>query len=307
MKTAAVIGLGTMGPGIAATLARNGLDVKAYDVSAEQIEKAPGEADTALQVLERIGGKKAEKEGRITYLSDLAEAVEGADLVVETVPENADIKAEVFAALDKHAGTGAILASNTSGIPITKLQASTTRPERVVGMHWSNPPHVIPVIEVIAGEKTSADVVQTMRNLITGMGLEPVVVKRDVPGFVENRVLYAIMRECLSLVDKDVIDPQDLDTCVKWGIGYKLAVIGPLELLDVAGLDIYQAVASYLNKDLSTEGGVSAAITERTGRGDLGMKTGKGIYDYTPEEIQKLRMSRAGKLVGVRKTLEGAG
>jgi 3-hydroxybutyryl-CoA dehydrogenase/5-formyl-3-hydroxy-2-methylpyridine 4-carboxylate dehydrogenase len=305
MKTAAVVGLGTMGPGIAATLAKGGMDVRTYDLKPEVVEKAKGDVQTAFGVLERIGRPKAEKTGAVTFHNDLAETVSNADLVIESVPEKADIKAQVFAELDRLARPDAMLASNTSGIPISKLQQSAKRPGRVIGMHWSNPPHVIPVIEVIAGAKTEAAEVEKLKGLINGLGLYPVVVKKDVPGFVENRVLYAIMRECLALAENGVIDPADLDTCVKWGIGFKLAVIGPLELLDVAGLDIYQAVASYLNADLDKRGDVSPMITERIKRGDLGMKSGNGIYRYTPEQIQQLRMARAGKLVGVRKTLEG--
>jgi 5-formyl-3-hydroxy-2-methylpyridine 4-carboxylic acid 5-dehydrogenase len=305
MKTAAVVGLGTMGPGIAATLAKGGMDVRTYDLKPEVVEKAKGDVQTAFAVLDRIGRPKAEKTGTVSFHTDLAESVTGVDLVIESVPERLEIKAKVFADLDRLARPDAMLASNTSGIPITKLQESTARPGRVIGMHWSNPPHVIPVIEVIAGAKTDKAQVDSLKSLINGLGLYPVVVKKDVPGFVENRVLYAIMRECLALAENDVIDPTDLDTCVKWGIGFKLAVIGPLELLDVAGLDIYQAVASYLNADLDNRGDVSSMITERIARGDLGMKTGNGIYRYTPEQIQQLRMARAGKLVGVRKTLEG--
>ena len=305
MKTAAVVGLGTMGPGIAATLAKGGMDVRTYDLKPEVVEKAKGDVQTAFAVLERIGRPKAEKTGAVSFHGDLAETVAGADLIIESVPEKLEIKAKVFADLDRMCRPDAMLASNTSGIPISKLQESAGRPGRVIGMHWSNPPHVIPVIEVIAGAKTEKAEVEKLKALINGLGLYPVVVKKDVPGFVENRVLYAIMRECLALAENDVIDPADLDTCVKWGIGFKLAVIGPLELLDVAGLDIYQAVASYLNADLDKRGDVSSMITERTKRGDLGMKTGNGIYRYTPEQIQQLRMARAGKLVGVRKTLEG--
>jgi 5-formyl-3-hydroxy-2-methylpyridine 4-carboxylate dehydrogenase len=305
MKTAAVVGLGTMGPGIAATLAKGGMDVRTYDLKPEVVEKAKGDVQTAFAVLERIGRPKAEKTGAVTFHGDLAETVADADLIIESVPEKLEIKAKVFADLDRLSRPDAMLASNTSGIPISKLQESAGRPGRVIGMHWSNPPHVIPVIEVIAGNKTDKAQVEALKALINGLGLYPVVVKKDVPGFVENRVLYAIMRECLALAENDVIDPADLDTCVKWGIGFKLAVIGPLELLDVAGLDIYQAVASYLNADLDKRGDVSPMITERIARGDLGMKTGNGIYRYTPEQIQQLRMARAGKLVGVRKTLEG--
>ncbi len=295
--------MGTMGPGIAATLAHKGMEVHCYDASNEATARAKGGVEGAFAVLDRIGGGSA-KRGQVHFHDSLKEAVKPAGLVIESVPEVAEIKSAVFAELEKAAAPDAILASNTSGIPIARLQEAVSSPGRVVGMHWSNPPHIIPMIEVIAGAKTAPEVVQKLKDTITGLGLLPVVVKKDVPGFVENRVLYAIMRECLALSEDGVIDPEGLDTCVKWGIGFKLSVIGPLELLDVAGLDIYQAVANYLNAELDNRADVSPAITERIARGDLGMKTGKGIYDYTPERIAELRQARAQKLVAVRKILE---
>jgi 3-hydroxybutyryl-CoA dehydrogenase/5-formyl-3-hydroxy-2-methylpyridine 4-carboxylate dehydrogenase len=130
------------------------------------------------------------------------------------------------------------------------------------------------------------------------------VVQKDVPGFVENRVLYALLRVCVDLVDQGVIDAEGLDTCVSWGIGYKLSVIGPMALLDMAGLDIYQAVGSYLNKELCNRGDLSPYVTERTKAGKLGMKTGSGVFSYTPEKIAELRGLRAKRLVAVRKALE---
>ena len=169
-------------------------------------------------------------------------------------------------------------------------------------MHWSNPPHVIPMIEVIPGERTSAETTATAVALVERIGYEAVV-EGEVPGFVENRILYAIMREAVDLVDRGIIDADGMDRCVRWGIGYKLAVIGPMELLDMAGLDIYQAVGSYLNKDLCNGTEVSKTITDRTAAGNLGMKTGSGLYDYTPERINELRAMRARKLVAVRKAL----
>jgi 5-formyl-3-hydroxy-2-methylpyridine 4-carboxylic acid 5-dehydrogenase len=303
MKNVAIIGTGTMGPGMAATLARGGMDVACYDASEAARDKAPGEVTTALAVLDRIGGPASTTTGAVTMRPDLADAVTDADLVIEAVPENAEVKAAVFRDLDRLSKPDAILASNTSGIPITKIQASVSDPRRVVGMHWSNPPHVIPVIEVIAGEQTAPEVVERLRQLVADLGLMPVRVLRDVPGFVENRVLYAIMRECLSLVDKGVISPEELDTCVQWGIGFKLAVIPPLQLLDVAGLDIYKAVASYLNADLDGSSDVSGTVTSRVERGDLGMKTGQGLFEYTPARAAELRKERAGKLVAVRRAI----
>lgn len=305
MKKIAIIGTGTMGPGMAATLARSGMDVRCFDTSEEALSRTPGEVETAFSVLDRIGGVAAPERGNVSVHGDLGEAVNGAELVIECVPENADIKAAVFADLERLAPSDAVLATNTSGIPVTTIQKPLQNPGRVVGMHWSNPPHVIPVIEVIAGDHTSMDVVERLRQMIEELGLVSVRVLKDVPGFVENRVLYAIMRECLSLVDNGVVSAEELDTCVQWGIGFKLAVIPPLQLLDVAGLDIYNAVAGYLNKDLDSRPDVSETITERIERGDLGMKTGSGLFSYTPEHAQELRQSRAQKLIAVRRTLQG--
>jgi 3-hydroxybutyryl-CoA dehydrogenase/5-formyl-3-hydroxy-2-methylpyridine 4-carboxylate dehydrogenase len=285
-----------------AVLARAGIETALYDVSEEQLEKAKAGSELAGQVLERLEAAQ-EDGGSLRFESDLAAALEGADFVLEAVPEKLELKQEVFPRFEEHVAEDAILASNTSGIPITRIAEVTKHPGRVVGMHWSNPPHLIPMIEVIPGDQTSQETVDATSELVRRIGYNPVV-EREVPGFVENRILYAILRECLDLVDRGIIDPEGLDLNVRWGIGYKLAVIGPMELLDMAGLDIYNAVGSYLNQDLSTSGEVSKTIRDRIEQGRLGMKTGGGIYDYTPEQIEELRAKRAGKLVAVRKALE---
>jgi 3-hydroxyacyl-CoA dehydrogenase len=303
VRRAAVIGTGTMGPGMGAVLARAGIETALYDVSAEALERAKAGVQLAEGALDRLEAPKDDG-GSLRFEDDLAAALEGADLVLEAVPEKLELKQEVFPRFEQHVAENAILASNTSGIPITKIAAVCERPERVVGMHWSNPPHLIPMIEVIPGERTEQRVVDDACELIRRFGYHPVV-EKEVPGFVENRILYAILRECLDLVDRGIIDPEGLDLNVRWGIGYKLAVIGPMELLDMAGLDIYNAVGSYLNQDLSTSGEVSSTIRDRIAEGKLGMKTGSGIYEYTPEQIDQLRGQRAAKLVAVRKALEG--
>jgi 3-hydroxyacyl-CoA dehydrogenase len=308
VKTVAVVGAGTMGPGMAATFARYGFKTALFDVKPEQIEKAKGTVDFVYTTLIR-GGFATEEEaaaGRanLTYTGDLAEAVGNADFVVETVPERADIKTEVFKQLDAATKPGTVLASNTSGIPITTLGAAVSDPGRVVGMHWSNPPHVIPVIEVIRGEKTSQEAVDLTWAMVEKIGMVPAEVKRDIAGFVENRILYAIMREALHLLDEGVASAEDIDKITKWGIGYKLAVIGPLELLDMAGLDIYTAVASYLNKDLSNNTGISSTVTSKVDEGKLGIKTQGGLFEYTPEQIQELQQRRGRLLLGTKKVLQ---
>jgi 3-hydroxybutyryl-CoA dehydrogenase/5-formyl-3-hydroxy-2-methylpyridine 4-carboxylate dehydrogenase len=304
VRRAAVIGTGTMGPGMGAVLARAGLETALYDVSPEALERARGGAGLAAGVLDRLEAPQVDG-GSLRFESELGAALAGADVVLEAVPERLELKHEVFPQFEQHVGPDAILASNTSGIPITKIASVCEHPGRVVGMHWSNPPHLIPMIEVIPGEQTEQSAVDATCELVRSFGYHPVV-EKEVPGFVENRILYAILRECLDLVDRGIIDPAGLDLNVRWGIGYKLAVIGPMELLDMAGLDIYNAVGSYLNQDLSTSDEVSSTIRDLIEENRLGMKTGGGIYDYTPEQIEALRAQRAARLVAVRKALESA-
>lgn len=303
----AIMGMGTMGPGMAARLARGGLQVTAYDVAPAAIERARTMLATAETVLDALGiASPAAGVGTVRFTDDIGEAVSGANLVIENVPENISIKAEVYGEIDALVASDTIVASDTSGIPITQLQAHISNPARMVGMHWSNPPHIIPMIEVIAGEQTAPETVQAIREFIRSLGLLPVVVKKDVPGFVENRVLYALLREVVDLVERGVIEPEDIDTCVSWGIGYKLAVVGPMALLDMAGLDIYNSVSSFLNSDLSDRKDVAPMVGEKIAAGKLGIKSGGGIYAYTPERIAELQRERARKLVAIRRILEGS-
>jgi 3-hydroxybutyryl-CoA dehydrogenase/5-formyl-3-hydroxy-2-methylpyridine 4-carboxylate dehydrogenase len=291
-----------MGPGMAARLARGGLEVRCFDTSPEALARGAAALPMVRGVMDRLG--IPDRGGAVRSCATLEEAVAGADLVIENVPERIEVKETVFRAIEPLLAEGAILASDTSGIPISRLQAFVARPGRVVGMHWSNPPHIIPVIEVIPGERTDEPVAQAVETLIRDIGLIPVRVKRDVPGFVENRVLYALLRECVELVEQGVIEPEGLDAIVSWGIGYKLAVVGPMSLLDMAGLDIYRSVASYLNADLSAAATVSPMIEARVAEGRLGIKSGAGLFDYTPERIRELQAERARKLVATRLALE---
>ncbi len=305
IKRIAIIGLGTMGPGMAARLARGGLDVVACDVAPAAIERARTMLGVAEGVLDDLGIAAPEGgTGSVRFTDDIADAVAGADLVIENVPEDIAIKAEVYRRIDGLIPPETIVASDTSGIPITKLQAHTSHPRRMVGMHWSNPPHIIPMIEVIGGAETAPETVATIRELIRSIGLLPVVVKKDVPGFVENRVLYALLREAVDLVERGVIEPEDLDTCVSWGIGYKIAVVGPMALLDMAGLDIYKSVSSFLNANLSNRADVAPMVLEKTDASKFGIKSGEGMFSYTPEQTKALQGERARKLVAVRRILE---
>jgi 3-hydroxybutyryl-CoA dehydrogenase/5-formyl-3-hydroxy-2-methylpyridine 4-carboxylate dehydrogenase len=276
--------------------------VALFDVKPEALERAQGTVGMVEGVLDRLEVPKADG-GSISYEGDRARALRGAQIVLEAVPEQLELKRSLFAEIEDEISPETIIASNTSGIPVTRLAEGLQHPQRVVGWHWSNPPHLIPMNEVIPGERTEPDVTAAVEELTRRIGYHPVTLKKEVPGFVENRVLYAIMRECLALVDEGVIDTEGLDLCVKWGIGYKLAVVPPIQLLDMAGLDIYTSVASYLNASLSNESGVSSTATGLKDEGRLGIKAGGGFFDYTPERVKELGAQRAAALVAVRKAL----
>jgi len=300
-ETAAIVGTGTMGPGMGAVLERAGTKTFLYDIDPAALERAKLGVNLARGVLDRLEAPQVPG-GSIEFSTDLAVAVGGADLVMEAVPERLELKRQVFGELVSLAPESAVLASNTSGIPITKIAAGSSAAGRIIGMHWSNPPHLIPMIEVVPGEQTSTEVKDQLIDFIHSFGYEAVT-EREVPGFVENRILYAVLREVVELVERGIISHADMDTCVKWGIGYKLAVIGPLELIDMAGLDIYSSVGSYLNQDLSTASEVSSLITDKVAEGRLGIKTLGGIYDYDADEVKSIGATRAAKLIAVRKAL----
>ncbi len=302
VKRVAILGTGTMGPGMGAVMARAGMEVTLFDVKPEALEKAAATVSLAEGVLDRLEVPVAGG-GSVSYESDRAASLKGADVVCEAIPEQLELKRQVLSEVEDEISAEAIIASNTSGIPVTKIAEGMRHPERFIGWHWSNPPHLIPMNEIIPGEQTAPEVTAATEELTRRIGYHPVTLKKEVPGFVENRVLYAIMRECLALLDEGVMDAEGIDLCVKWGIGYKLAVIPPIHLLDMAGLDIYTSVASYLNSDLSNEAGVSSTATGLKDQGRLGIKTGGGFFDYTPEQIKELGAARAAALVGVRKVL----
>jgi 5-formyl-3-hydroxy-2-methylpyridine 4-carboxylic acid 5-dehydrogenase len=302
-----IIGAGTMGPGIAATFARHGYATTLCDIDAKQLDRARAGLDLVFATLQRGGfasdAQVAAARGRLTLAQAPASALEAADFVLENVPERLELKRAIFVELCEVVRGQAILASDTSGIPISALQAGMRHPERIVGMHWSNPPHLIPVIEVVRGKETATSTVRSTIALVESLQMLPAIVERDVPGFVENRILYAILREALHLLDEKVASAEDIDRIVKWGIGYKLGVIGPLRLLDMAGLDIYTAVAGYLNANLCNDPGISKTVAGKVAEGRLGLKTQAGLFDYTPEEIDRLARERGRLLVAAKKAL----
>jgi len=307
VKTAGVIGTGTMGPGIAQVLAQHGIGVQIYDIKEEQLRKARETLDRNLKLMSDAGfisKNDIERIGsQIQETRDLKAAVDGVDLVIEAIPEVLDLKTAIFADLDRLCAEGTILASNTSGLSITALAKATGRPGKVVGMHWWNPPIIIPVIEVIRGQATDDATVEVLTDLIMKIHKVPVLVKKDVPGFLGNRLQYALMREAIALLNEGVASAEDIDTMIKAGIGFKFPVMGPLETIDMAGLDLYHRVSQYLYKNLDSASSPPAIIEERVKNNELGLKTGKGFYDYSGTDVNKLMGQRISKLLVLLKDL----
>jgi 3-hydroxybutyryl-CoA dehydrogenase len=281
----AVIGAGLMGHGLAQVFAVAGHPVALYDPQPESLESAKSRIAANLSAL---GGDLTATE-RVSLHSTLGEAVAEADFVFEAAPEKLEIKQAIFAALEEVAPSGAILATNTSVMPVGQIAAAVTSADRVLGTHWWNPPYLVPLVEVVHAERTRDEVVLRTIALLRSVGKEPVHIKRDVPGFVGNRLQHALWREAFALVANGVCDAETVDRVVKASFGPRLAVMGPIETADYVGLDLTLDIHEQIIHDLDRTPGPSPYLRELVGRGDLGMKTGRGFRTWAPEDRERMR------------------
>ncbi len=285
-RTIGVLGAGTMGAGIIQLAAQTGHEVVACDHSVEALEKARVYVRDGLLRFARKGAfseEQAEEHyGRIHWTADL-EDMAGADAAIEVIVEKVAPKKEAFASLDEILPPDSLLLTNTSSISITDLASATGRPDKVCGTHFFTPPPVREAVEVPCGLLTSDETVERVKALITSFGKLPVVVKKDVPGFVANRFLMPMLIEAARLLEEGVASKEDIDLLVKKGIGFP---IGPFELGDFIGLDVSLDVLSYVHKELGDPYYTPPRILKELVRaGRLGRKTGGGFYDY-PEDSQ---------------------
>jgi len=283
VKKIAVLGAGLMGHGIAQVAAQVGkFEVSLRDVRQEFLDRGMNMIRDSLQRFRRKGliseGEVEETLSRIHPTLNLQEAVGDADLVIEAVPENLELKKGVFREVDQLAREGAILASNTSSLSITELASATKRPQNVCGMHFFNPPQLMKLVEVVRGAETSDETIRTVVEVARRMGKEPVVVKKDVPGFIVNRILIPALNEAAHLVWEGVADPEDVDRAVQLGLNWPM---GPLKLLDYIGLDTALAVTEVLQRELNyTKYQPCPMLKQMVRAGFLGRKTGKGFYEW---------------------------
>ena len=271
-----------MGSSMGETFAKYGYDVTLYDIFPSALEKAGNliRLNQETEVAEHVvtPEESAALLERIRYSEDKA-CFEGADLVVEAILEKLDVKHAFWAEISELVPEDAILASNTSGLSITAIAEVVKRPERFGGMHWINPPHLIPLIEVIQGKKTDDETAAAIRDMALAVEKKPVIVQ-DAPGFALNRIQLAVLRECLHIVEQGIATPEAVDDVMKYGLGMRYACLGPFEVCDLGGLDIFYNIASYLFEDLADEKAPFGMLADRFEKGQYGVKTAAGFYDY---------------------------
>jgi 3-hydroxybutyryl-CoA dehydrogenase len=281
----AVIGAGLMGHGIAQVFADAGHAVAIYDPDPAALARVPARVREIFDLL----GADAARADLISLHERLEDAVRGADLVIEAGPERVYVKREIFAALDALTGPEVILASNTSAIPIREIAEKCSNRARVLGAHFWNPPHFVPLVEVIQSDATDMRFVTRTMALLAGAGMSPVHVKRDIPGFIGNRLQHALKREAIALVANGVCDAETLDRVVTEGFGSRLGVLGPLEQSDMIGLGLTLDAHRVLIADLDRTPGPNPFLEAKVAAGETGMAVGEGFRRWTPEQAVAVR------------------
>ncbi|MGA7452758.1 MAG: 3-hydroxyacyl-CoA dehydrogenase family protein [Rhodoplanes sp.] len=274
-----------MGHGIAQVFALHGHDVAIHDPAPAALASVKTRIETNLRDL----GDDVSVVERVMPHDKLADAVRDADFIVEAALEDLPVKQALFADVEAVARPDAILASNTSVIPITAIMHGLRHRERALGTHWWNPPYLVPLVEVIGTEWTSREAIDFTMSLHIAVGKTPVHVKKDVPGFVGNRLQHALWREAISLVERGICDAETVDTVIKASFGRRLAVLGPLENADLVGTDLTLAIHKTVLPAIESRPAPSPYLEALVSRGKLGMKSGQGFRSWTPEQQSALR------------------
>ncbi|MED5525958.1 3-hydroxyacyl-CoA dehydrogenase NAD-binding domain-containing protein [Gallaecimonas pentaromativorans] len=289
MSIVAVIGAGTMGTAIAALLAGSQHQVTLIDPIPEALARA-----------------KARLPDTVNCQAVLTAAAD-AEVVIEAVPEQIGLKQRIFAELEKAVSTQCILATNTSGLSVNAIGEALSHPERLVGMHFFTPADIIPLVEVIRHRATTDSAVEKVLALLQGLGKKPVVVQKDIPGFIGNRLQHALAREAMSLLEKGVASSEDIDFVARWALGVRLVLTGPLEQRDVNGLDVHHAIAGYLYEDLENTTSPLAILSDKVARGELGVKSGQGFYPWPEPQASEASATRAKRLAALVQWLDDQG
>ena len=293
---AVVVGTGMMGPGIAATLAAGGIDTCLVSRKADSANEGLLQAKSLSTTLEKQGllssAQMATALKSLSCSSDLDAHVVSADLVVESIPEDLPLKQRFFQRLASVASPKAILASNTSGISISAIAEGCEHPERILTTHFWNPPYLMPLVEVVMGRRTVEPVAEQTMDILKRCGKIPVLVRKDTPGQLGNRLQHALVREAIHIIHEGIATAEDVDLAVKNGFGLRLPVWGVLEHADAVGLDLVKSVQDYVLPALRNEAFADPLLTQKVQEGDLGAKTGRGFYDWTVRDMNAAKAKR---------------
>lgn len=283
-----------MGHGIAQVFASKGHEVALTDSNNGALDRAIRQIRTNMNLLAQRGmGEPGDVEPAIRNIrttSSLEEAVSEARFILETIPEDLSLKQKLFRDIEGFCSPNAILATNTSVLSITEIASTAKNKERVIGTHFWNPPYLIPLVEIVGGKNTSQEVADYTYDLLRTAGKHPVRVKKDIPGFIGNRLQHALWREAVSIVNQGVADAETVDEVIKNSFGIRLPVLGPLETADMVGLDLTLQIHDYIFRYLDRTSEPSLILKQKVKDGELGFKTGIGFYTWNRERIEKCRM-----------------
>jgi 3-hydroxybutyryl-CoA dehydrogenase len=288
IKHVTVLGTGNMGPGIGLQFARAGYRVCLW--GPDDTFRAEGVANFNQNLedmvrecfMDEMDALTVQKHTSIT--ADLAEACDEAQFIVEAIPEVLELKQDMFSRLEDHCSHDAIIASNTSTLLPTPLSEKLNHKERLLVAHFWNPAHLAPLVEVCGSPATSPEVIEITMDILRKIGNEPVLMQKEIPGFIGNRIMHALNREALALIGAGVCDAEDIDKVVNASFGPRFAHLGPMEYLDFSGLDLIRNIQCYLYGDLDNTAGVMPVIEQLVTEGKLGMKTGTGLFDWSVKE-----------------------
>ena len=308
IDTVAVLGLGTMGHGISQSFAAAGFQVRCYDQSDQARETLSDRVRANLLEMAEAGvGTRASVDptlARISVVSSIAEAVGPAQFVTEAVAEDLAIKQNMFVQLESHVAATTILASNSSSFPISQTGEKMRQPERAIVTHWFNPPHIVPVVEVVPGARTADETCRETLQLLQQIGKTPVHLRQEIPGFLVNRVQIAMYREIWDLLSRGIAEPEEIDLAIRGSMGFRLAAIGPLQVNDFAGLDVTGRVYENLVTEISSDTTLPTVIRQLVEEGRFGVKTGQGVFEYTPQIIEEKQSQRDRRYLALIKILD---
>jgi len=307
MQSITVVGLGTMGHGIAQTFAVAGFDVRLFDENEAVRDSVIARVQQNLEVMLQNGLLESieleDVTARLAVCQSEQEACEQSDFVIEAIVEDLDVKREFFSRCENVVRESSILASNTSSFPNSMIAAGLAHPERCINTHWFNPAHVIPVVEIIPSVHTSEDVVGKAMELLYSIGKQPIRLHKEVPGFALNRIQVAMFREMLDLVDQGVISPSDLDRAVRGSLAIRWAAEGPIRVGDFGGWDVLGKVYENIVPNLRSDTQLHDALAGMISRGEYGIKSGQGFYEYPQQELLDIIASKDKRFMAWAKLL----